>query len=679
MVKKKILCIVQARSRSSRFPLKVLKNIKKFKILEILLKRIKKSKKIDQIIVATTKDKIDNEIVKVAHKLGIFSFRGANENVLQRYYYAAKKYKAETIVRLTADCPLSDPQLVDDIINSHLKSKADYTSNTLIPTFPDGLDVEVFKFSKLKTAYQKSKSNFEKEHVTPFLKSDKKIFKNSFENNKDNSDSRWTIDEEEDLVFLKKILSKVKFDIFIGWKELLKIEKKNKYLKKINSVHKRNEGSKTGINLKRWNYAKTKIVAGNSLLSKRPIVFAPDIWPTYYSKAKGINIWDLDNNKFQDFSLMGIGTNTMGYANSKIDKKVIESLKKSNMSTLNCFEEVQLAEKLLELHKWAGKVKFARSGAEANTIALRIARCTSKKSNVAICGYHGWHDWYLSSNFKSKKKLDNHLLKGLNVLGVNDNLKDTTFPFDYNSTKQLINLIKTKKIGIIFMEVSRNIVPKNNFLKKVQKIAKENNIVLIFDECTSGFREINGGLHLKYGVNPDICVFGKSLGNGYPITAVIGKDHIMDKSLGSFMSSTFWSDRSGPVAALETLNQMQKKKSWEYISKIGKKIKSRWIIIAKKHNLKIKVYGLDSMPSFEIISDKFQEYKTYITQEMLKKRILANNSIYVSIKHNEKNLNKYFNILDKIFKKIKYFEKNNIEISSFLNTRTSQTNFKRLN
>ena len=679
MVKKKILCIIQARSRSSRLPLKVLKTIRGVKILEILLKRIKKSKKIDQIIVATTKDKIDNEIVKVAHKLGVFSFKGENDNVLKRYYYAAKKYKAETIVRLTADCPLSDPQLVDDIIDSHLKSKADYTSNTLIPTFPDGLDVEVFRFSQLKIAYQKSKSNYEKEHVTPFLKNDKKIFKNSYEYNEDNSESRWTIDEKEDLIFLNKILSKVKFNIFTGWKKLLKIEKKNSYLKKINSMHKRNEGSKIGINVKRWNYAKTKIAAGNSLLSKRPIIFAPDIWPTYYSKAKGINVWDLDKNKFQDFSLMGIGTNTMGYANSRIDKKVIESLKKSNMSTLNCFEEVQLAEKLLELHKWAGKAKFARSGAEANTIALRIARCTSKKSNVAICGYHGWHDWYLSSNFKSKKKLDNHLLKGLNVLGVNNNLKDTTYPFDYNSIEQLKYLIKNKKIGIIFMEVSRNIIPKNNFLKKVQKIAKENNIILIFDECTSGFREVNGGLHLKYGINPDICVFGKSLGNGYPITAVIGKDNIMDNALNSFMSSTFWSDRSGPVAALETLNQMQKNKSWVYISKLGKKIKSRWLIIAKKHDLKIRVYGLDSMPSFEIISDKFQEYKTFITQEMLKKNILATNSIYVSIKHNEKNLKKYFYILDKIFKKIKNFETNNIEISNFLNTKTSQTNFKRLN
>ena len=559
MVNSKILCIIQARARSTRFPNKVLKIINKKKILEILLLRIKKSKKIDQIIVATTNHKSDDEVVKVASKLNIISFRGENENVLKRYYDAAKKYKADVIIRLTSDCPLSDPKLIDDIVNDHIKAKADYTSNTLIPTFPDGLDVEVFNFKNLKVAFQKSKNNFEKEHVTPFLKNNKKIIRNSYENSIDNSNSRWTIDEKEDLIFLRKILSKVKFDIFINWQKLLKIENKNKYLKKLNSMHKRNDGSKLGINVKRWNYAKTKIVAGNSLLSKRPIIFAPDLWPTYYSKAKDIDIWDLDNNKFQDFSLMGIGTNIMGYANSQIDKKVIDSLKKSNMSTLNCFEEVQLADKLLELHEWAGKAKFARSGGEANAIALRIARCSSKNNNVAICGYHGWHDWYLSSNLRSKKGLDKHLLKGLSTIGVSDNLKDTTFPFDYNSIDQLNNLIKNKKIGIIFMEVSRNVNPKNNFLVKVKKIAEKNNLILIFDECTSGFRETNGGLHLKYGINPDICVFGKSLGNGYPITAVLGKNHIMDKAVNSFISSTFWSDRSGPVAALETLNQMQKK------------------------------------------------------------------------------------------------------------------------
>ncbi len=674
-----IVCIIQARSASSRFPKKIFQKINNKSILEILTHRLKKSKKIQKIVVATTKKKTDDETVKICKKLNLSCYRGDENNVLKRYYNAAVKFKAHTIVRITSDCPLSDPNLIDKIIEHHKKTKSDYTSNTIKPTYPDGLDVEVFNFDNLKFAYKKAKTSYEKEHVTPFIKKNYKIVRSSYENKKDYSNSRWTIDEKEDLFFLNSILEKLKFNFSAEWKKILSTEEKHSYLKKINSKYRRDEGSKMNKNLKRWRYAKTKIVAGNSLLSKRPVIFAPDVWPTYYSKAKGISVWDIENNKYDDFSLMGVGTNTLGYANSEVDKKVIDAIKKSNMSTLNNYEEVLLAEKLLNLHRWAGKAKFARSGAEANTVALRIARCNTDKQNVAICGYHGWHDWYLSSNMSSRSKLDKHLLKGLNVKGVNKSLKNTCFPFDYNSVGQLENLIKYKKIGIIFMEVSRNFKPKNNFFKKIQNLVKKNNLILIFDECTSGFRETNGGLHLKYNIIPDICVFGKSLGNGYPITAIIGKDNIMSKSTDSFVSSTFWSDRSGPVAALETLRIMKKLKSWKYISSLGKKVKSKWLNLAKKNNLKIKVYGLDSMPSFEILSNKFLEYKTFITQEMLKKNILASNTIYISTQHNSKNLKKYFKNLDNIFKKIYLFEKNRLDINLFLNTKISQMNFKRLN
>ena len=680
MVKKNyIVCIVQARSASSRFPKKIFQKINKEMILEILIKRLKKSEEISRIIIATTKNKSDDEIIKICKKLNVSYFRGEENNVLKRYYDAAVKFKANTIVRITSDCPLSDPYLIDKIIRYHQKLNSDYTSNTLKPTFPDGLDVEVFSFNQLKLAQSKSKNIYEREHVTPLIKNNDQILRSNYENKNDYSKSRWTIDEKDDLLFLDTILKKLKYNFLVDWKKVIKTEKKYSYLKNINSKFQRNEGSKMNNNLKRWKYAKTKIVSGNSLLSKRPIIFAPDIWPTYYSKAKGISVWDLENKKYDDFSLMGIGTNTLGYANSEIDNKVINAIKKSNMSTLNNYDEVLLAERLLELHSWAGKVKFARSGAEANTIALRIARCNTNKQNVAICGYHGWHDWYLSSNISQRNKLDKHLLQGLNVKGVNRNLINTCFPFDYNSIDQLENLIKYKKIGIIFMEVSRNLNPNKNFFKKIQNLAKKNKIILIFDECTSGFRETYGGLHLKYNIIPDICVFGKSLGNGYPITAIVGKDKIMNEASDSFISSTFWSDRSGPVAALETLKLMKKLKSWSYISKLGKKVKKQWLKLAKKNNLELKVYGLDSMPSFEIKSDKFLKYKTFITQEMLKKNMLATNSIYISTKHNSYNLKKYFTNLDYIFKKINLFEKNKLNIDAFLSTKISQSNFQRLN
>ena len=343
------------------------------------------------------------------------------------------------------------------------------------------------------------------------------------------------------------------------------------------------------------------------------------------------------------------------------------------MTTLNCFEEVELAKELLKINRWAGMVKFARSGGEANAISIRIARAYNNmnKQNIAACGYHGWHDWYLSSNLNNKKNLDNFLMKNVEILGVEKNLKNTIFLFNYNDTQTLEKLLKTKKIGIIKMEVERTLKPKNNFLKKVRKLANKYKAILIFDECTSGFRETYGGLHQKYKVYPDIITYGKALGNGFAITAILGKKKIMNASNKTFISSTFWSERIGFVASLATLKIMKRKRTFNKIKKIGKLIKKNWLKIAKKNNLKIFITGIDAIPQFTF-NENHQYNKTFLTQEMLKKGYLASNIIYVSIAHTNKILNKYFVELDKIFYKIK-MNKN------LLDNKVAHSEFKRLN
>ena len=165
------------------------------------------------------------------------------------------------------------------------------------------------------------------------------------------------------------------------------------------------------------------------LLSKRAEMFLPNQWPAYYSKASGCTVWDLDGKEFIDMSIMGVGTNILGYGNPEVDEAVQRAVTLGNMSTLNCPEEVALAEKLIEMHPWADMVRLARTGGEANAVAIRIARAASGKDNVAICGYHGWHDWYLSANIVSDESLDDHLLPGLEPKGVPQNLKGTVFPF----------------------------------------------------------------------------------------------------------------------------------------------------------------------------------------------------------------------------------------------------------
>ena len=302
---------------------------------------------------------------------------------------------------------------------------------------------------------------------------------------------------------------------------------------------------------KLWEKAKSLIPGGNMLLSKRSEMFLPEMWPSYFSKAKGCHVWDLDGQRFTDMSIMGIGTNTLGYGNELVDNSVKEVILKGNMSSLNCPEEVYLAERLIELHPWANMVRFARSGGEANAIAIRIARAAAGKGKVAICGYHGWHDWYLSVNINTNDGLKEHLLPGLEPNGVPKELEGSVIPFEYNNIEQLKDIIHNNEdIGVIKMEVTRNQGPSNNYLKEVRDLANEKNIVLIFDECTSGFRETFGGIHKKFGVEPDMAVFGKALGNGYAITAVIGKKEVMEAAQSTFISSTFWTERIGPSAAL---------------------------------------------------------------------------------------------------------------------------------
>ncbi len=434
--------------------------------------------------------------------------------------------------------------------------------------------------------------------------------------------------------------------------------------------------SKKGHKL--YKIAKKNILGGCMLISKKPEFILPNQWPTYYSRAHKTYLWDIDNKRYLDM-MFYVGQSTLGYSNSTIDNKVVEKLKNGNISSLNCPEEVELSKILIQLHPWAGKVKFAKSGGEANAIAIRIARAASKKDKIAICGYHGWHDWYLSVNLKNKQNLNDHLIKGLDPIGVPKNLKETVFPFKYGDFKALKKICHNNKIAAVKMEIARNTEPDIKFLKNVRALTRKLGIILIFDECTSGFRRNLGGYHMLTDVKPDMCMLGKAIANGYPLTAVLGKNRIMNKAKKSFISSTFWTERSGYVAAIETIKLMKKIKSWKILKKNGDYINKKWKMLAEKHKLPISISGISSITSFNFNSKNNLAYKNYITQEMLKSKILATNLIYINVFHTKKMIDLYIKKLDKIFKKIKFFEKNNINIKKYINGPLSVTNFERLN
>lgn len=432
-----------------------------------------------------------------------------------------------------------------------------------------------------------------------------------------------------------------------------------------------------GKGQKLYSKAKQIVAGGNMLLSKRPEMFLPEQWPSYFSKSKGCEVWDLDGKRYID-TLMMPGTNSLGYNYEEIDEAVKETINSGNMSTLNAPEEVELTERLVELHPWADMARFARSGGEANSVAIRLARAASGKDNVAFCGYHGWHDWYLASNLSDSKGLDGHLLPGLDPHGVPKNLKDSVHPFEYNNFDKLEEIVKTKNIGVIKMEVYRNKEPENNFLHRVRKLANEHNIVLVFDECTSGFRKNFGGLHKLYDVEPDVAMFGKALGNGYAVTAVLGKREVMQAAEKSFISSTFWTERIGSSAALATLKAMDKEKSWEKITSTGESINKEWIKLSQEYELPITISGLAALTTFTFKSKNALAYKTLITQEMLKKGYLAATAVYVCTAHTPEIIKTYLENLKPLFQTIKECEEGR-DVMKLLEGPIAHSGFKRLN
>ncbi len=676
----KITALVQARMGSTRLPGKVLKSIVDKPMIELLLTRLSQSIELDEIVLATSEEKQNDQLQSTVESLGYRCTRGSEKDVLNRFYESAKSVGADVIVRITGDCPLVDVTLVDQCIQGYKDTKVDYFSNIDPATYPDGLDIEVMSFESIKRANDETDSVFDREHVTPYIRNSDTFLKASISHTLDLSNQRWSVDEPEDLIVVTNIFEHFSPNLLFDWKQVLELRQSQPKLFQANQQIKNNEGAVMGTGQKLYKRAKRVIPGGNMLLSKRPEMFLPEKWPSYFSKSKGCRVWDLDGKEYIDMSIMGIGTNILGYGHPEVDEAVIKTVKDGNMSTFNCPEEVYLAEKLVELHPWADMVRLARAGGEINSIAIRIARAATGRDKIAICGYHGWHDWYLSTNLNSDKNLDGHLLPGLQPNGVPRVLTGTTLPFNYNDIKQLERLIKDNngEIAAIKMEVSRNEGPKDDYLQKVRDLATENNIILIFDECTSGFRETFGGLHKKYGVEPDIAIFAKALGNGYAISACIGRQEFMQAAQQTFISSTFWTERIGVTAALKTLEVMERERSWETITQIGNNISNQWQSLAEKHGLSISTWGLPALSGYTFNSPNALSYKTLITQEMLKKGYLAANSVYACTEHKQELVDGYFKILDPIFATIKQCEDGQ-DVGHLLEGPLCHSGFERLN
>ena len=426
---------------------------------------------------------------------------------------------------------------------------------------------------------------------------------------------------------------------------------------------------------KLYSRAKTLIPGGTQLLSKRPEMFAPDIWPAYYEKSKGCRVWDLDGREFIDMSIMAVGACILGYADDDVDNAVIEAVRNGVNSSLNCTEEVVLAEALLDLHPWFDMVRYARSGGEAMSIAVRIARAKTKRDTVLFSGYHGWTDWYLAANLADESGLDGQLMPGLQPRGVPRGLKGTAIPFNLNDIESLRATIRGKEseIAAIIIEPARGEDSAIENLQVLRDIASELGAILIFDEITSGYRMCAGGLHRRYGVYPDIAVFAKSMANGYAMSAILGTEKVMQAAQSTFISSTNWTDRVGPAAALATLKKYQATQADKHIMDIGEKTKTIWRDAAVQTGFSITVTGLPSLAAFAFNSHKSEELNTRFVIEMLQRGFLGFRQFKPSLAHGKAELAQYAIAVHEVFKLIK--DSPNSEI---LSSPVAHTGFYRL-
>lgn len=402
---------------------------------------------------------------------------------------------------------------------------------------------------------------------------------------------------------------------------------------------------------KLWKRAVKIIPGGNGLLSKRPDRYAPDIWPVYYAKADGVRVTDLDGRTYIDMAQMGIGSAILGYAHPEVTEAVIRAAKDGVCSSLNCPEEVYLAERLLELNPGMGGVRFARTGGEAMALAIRIARVASGRTKVAFSGYHGWSDWYLAANLGRGDVLGDHLLSGLTAQGVPVGLTNTAIPFLYNNVADFEQVLdQHPEVGVICIEGTRYDFPTQEFLNAISKVAIKRNIVLVSDEITSGWRMTDGGVYKLNGFAPDIVVYSKAMGGGFAIAAIVGRAEVMDAAQKTFASSTMWTERVGFAAALATIGVLTRERAWEHLIRIGDRIGKGWMDLADRHGISIKVTDFKPLITMKLgYGDRNNALLTLYIQEMLDRGYLAAPSVYVSLAHTDAVIDEYLSAADEVF------------------------------
>ena len=375
-----------------------------------------------------------------------------------------------------------------------------------------------------------------------------------------------------------------------------------------------------------YHRAKRLIPEQTMTLAKGAHNYPLDFSPKYVKYAQGCELIDVDGNRFIDYT-MGLGPFTLGYNYPRIQDAVIKQLKDGTIYSLPHFLEVELAEKIVDVIPCSEMARFFKNGADVTGLAVRLARSYTRKNHVIQCGYHGHHDWY------------SFILRDS---GTIKETKQYTHPFQYNDIQTVYELIEQYKGNVagIILETAFE-APNEGYLDGLREICNRENIILIFDEMWTGFRFSLGGFQEFIGVTPDLALFSKGIANGYPISVITGKKDIMECFSNLWGFTTFGGEVLSIRAAIETIDEIEKKNVIEYIWATGHKLKEGLSTLIKRYNLDnlITIKGYDCRFVFEY-SDTNKNYKELIQKELIQNNVLWNNMFVTSFSHKSEHIKK---------------------------------------
>ena len=632
---------------SSRLPGKVLIDIDGEAMLGRVVTRSARARLIDQAVIATSTGAEDDRIEAYCTARGYDIFRGNEGDVLDRCYQAARRFGADAIVRITADCPLIDGAVIDRVIAAYLAEGCDYASNTLTCTYPDGLDVEVFSFSALETAWREAARASDREHVTPYIRSASRFRLFNVENESGRSlrHLRWTVDVPRDLEFVRAVYSRLRAKENFGWREVLSLLDAEPGLDRINSGQVRNDGYYRSIaaassvppqsrdltrSLELKRKAAALIPAGSQTLSKGPTQYVQGVAPNFLIRAQGSRVWDVDGNPYIDFP-MALGPIILGHSYPAVNAAVERQLADGTAFSLPHPLEVEVAEQLIEMIPCAEMVRFGKNGSDATAGAVRLARAYTGRDLVACCGYHGWQDWYIGSTTFNR--------------GVPKSVQELTLTFEYNKIASLARLVAEHpgRIAAVIMEPVGVVEPVGGFLQEVRELCRSAGCLLIFDEVITGFRLARGGAQEHFGVTPDLACFGKAMANGFPLSAVVGRREIMKSFEGVFFSFTFGGEALSLAAASATMKEIADNDVIGHLWEQGRILMDGTNVLAREFGLErhIRCIGLPPRTVVTFSDDSGREsleIKSLFQQECLKRGVLFSGGHNLCFSHSREDI-----------------------------------------